>query len=360
MKKQYIKDLRAGMPVDSIFVISRKTIKKTKSEQDYCLVCLQDKDGLIDGIMWPKAIINSDLFEEGDFVKINGIVSEYKGTRQIEISSIKKVDEGEKIEYSDFIRATKKNINEMFSEMLSFIESIENKPLKKLLNLFFEDEKFSESFCNSTAAVQYHHAYKGGLLEHTLSVIKICDFLSKNYPSLNRDILLAGVILHDVGKIREYQFDEKNNVTIKISDEGKLLGHITIGYGMVLEKISQIKGFSRDLKDRLLHIILSHHGAKEFGSPKRPKILEAFVVYHVDHMDADVGGFSIILEESGGRVEWSEFVKNFERSIFLKELDLQEGIGVNSDDTNHEEVEDIDDINLIREKKTDLSQDELF
>jgi len=129
-------------------------------------------------------------------------------------------------------------------------------------------------------------------------------------------LLITGAILHDIGKIKEYMVD----IVIKITDEGRLLGHITIGYGMILEKIKEIEAFPEDLKERLLHIILSHHGQKEFGSPKRPKILEAFIVYHVDHMDADVGGFNIILEESGGKSDWSEYARNFERSIMLKEL----------------------------------------
>ncbi|MBM3713930.1 MAG: HD domain-containing protein, partial [Actinobacteria bacterium] len=180
-----------------------------------------------------------------------------------------------------------------------------------------------------------------------------------NYKKLNRDLLLAGAVLHDIGKIREYKFDKKN-ITIGVSNEGKLLGHITIGYGMVLGKIKEIKSFPEDLKERLLHIILSHHGAKEFGSPKRPKILEAFVVYHVDHMDADIGGFCIVAEESGGRAEWSEYLKNFERSIYLKELNLAQDFDEYFIDTDPGEVEDIDDKNLFRKKKTELEQDELF
>ena len=136
---------------------------------------------------------------------------------------------------------------------------------------------------------------------------------------INRDLLLAGAILHDIGKIREYSA----GITTKITDEGKLLGHITIGYGIVLEKIKQIKGFPKELEERLLHIILSHHGQKEFGSPKRPKILEAFIVYHIDYLDADIGGFSIQLEESGERLEWSDYLRNFERSIFLRKPDFK-------------------------------------
>jgi len=256
------------------------------------------------------------LFKEGDFANIQGEVTDYKGSKQLLVNSLQKIENKAEIEYSDFIRTSKRNVAEMYLEMKTFINSIETICLKKLLDSFFEDKKFKEEFSNATAAVKYHHAYKGGLLEHSLNIVKICDKLSEIYENLNRDLLITGAILHDIGKIKEYKVD----IIIKITDEGRLLGHITIGYGMILEKIKEIEEFPEDLKERLLHIILSHHGQKEFGSPKRPKILEAFIVYHVDHMDADVGGFNIILEENGGKSDWSEYAKNFERSIMLKEL----------------------------------------
>ena len=320
MKKQYISDLKEGSSVDSLFVVSKKLIKKKKNNEDYCVITLQDKEGSIEAIIWTEAFRNAEDFGEGDFVSVRGNVSEYRGGKQLTISSITKVKNKEDIEYSDFIRTTKENIDSMFSEIKSYIESIGNHYLKKLLNLFFEDKDFVRRFCHATAASRYHHAYRGGLLEHTLSVTKICDFLSGVYRNLNRDLLISGAILHDVGKIREYEVD----VIIKVTDEGKLLGHITIGYGWVLEKIKQIGGFPEDLKERLLHMVLSHHGHKEFGSPRRPKILEAFVLYHVDHMDADVGGYNIILEESGEGEDWSTFAKNFERSVMLKKLKLED------------------------------------
>ena len=319
-KKQFINELEKGTQVDSIFMISKKLVKQKKSGQDYCLICLQDKGGSIDGVIWTEAferLSNADrLFKEGDFANIQGEITDYKGSKQLLVNSLQKIENKAEIEYSDFIRTSKRNAAEMYSEMKTFINSIESIHLKKLLDSFFEDKKFKEELSNATAAVQYHHAYKGGLLEHSLNVAKICDKLSGIYENLNRDLLITGAILHDIGKIKEYKVD----IVIKITDEGRLLGHITIGYGMILEKIKEIEEFPEDLKERLLHIILSHHGQKEFGSPKRPKILEAFIVYHVDHMDADVGGFNIILEENGGKSDWSEYAKNFERSIMLKEL----------------------------------------
>ena len=331
MKKQYISDLKVGTFIDSLFVVSKKLIKKKKNNEDYCVVTLQDKEGSIEAVIWTEAFRNTEDFGEGDFVSVRGDVSEYRGGKQLTISFITKVKNKEDIEYSDFIRTTKEDTDGMFSEIKSYIGSIGNHYLKKLLNLFFEDKDFVRSFCHATAASMYHHAYMGGLLEHTLSVTKICDFLSGVYSNLNRDLLISGAILHDIGKIREYEV----GVIIKVTDEGKLLGHITIGYGWILEKIKQIGGFPEDLKERILHMILSHHGHKEFGSPRRPKILEAFVLYHVDHMDADVGGYNIILEKSREGEDWSAFAKNFERSVMLKKLKLnaidQEHIDIDND-----------------------------
>jgi 3'-5' exoribonuclease len=208
----------------------------------------------------------------------------------------------------------------MFTEILEFIEGLENKHLKQLLRLFMSNKKFVNDYKTSTAAVRYHHAFQGGLLEHSLNVAKICDKATDIYDNLNRDLLIAGAILHDVGKIKEYS----SGVNLKMTNTGRLLGHITIGYGWVLEKISQIKGFPPDLSDRLLHIILSHHGHLEYGSPKRPKIMEAFIVYHADHLDGDIGGFNIIMENTSDENDWSEYVRNFERPVYVRQLDLTE------------------------------------
>lgn len=223
----------------------------------------------------------------------------------------------------------------MLKEIFGYIDSIKNSYLRKLLKIFFNDKSFVEQFCYSSAAVQYHHAYIGGLIEHTLSTVKLCNFIAENYKEIKavqkaythindfKDLIVAGAILHDIGKIEEYKA-EKSGAFIKTSDKGKLIGHITIGYGMVLEKISKIKDFPVQLKDRLLHIILSHHGHKEFGSPKRPKTIEAFIVYHADHLDADIGGFSSAMENNADGAEWSEYLKNFDRSVLLKEFNLEE------------------------------------
>jgi len=317
-KGQFISDLNIGARVSTIFAVAKKQIKRKRNGDEYCTVNFQDRDGNIDGVLWTETYSNAGDFNEGDFVLVEGEVKEYKGSRQLVVGSIKKIKDKEDLKYSDYIKTTKKDIDKMFSDIMEYTARIKNPYFKKLIDLFFNDKGFVEVFKNSAAAVRYHHAFKGGLLEHTLAVTRICDSLSKIYDILNYDLLISGAILHDIGKISEY----KTVVSTEITDEGKLLGHITIGYGMILDKIKQIKDFPVDLKNRLLHIILSHHGHKEFGSPKRPKILEAFVVFHVDYLDADIGGYNIILDGNKSGADWSDYAKNFEGSVFLKELEL--------------------------------------
>lgn len=360
-KKQFISDLKIGVKVESVFMVADKQVRKKKNGDDYCTVVLQDREGSIEGVMWTEVYHNAEDFNKRDFVLVEGDVGGYRGGRQLNITSLKRIEDRGNIEHADFIKTSRKDINGMFDEIKEYIAGVKSSYVKKLLDLYFCDEKFIKEFKDSTAAVQYHHAFKGGLLEHTLAVVKICHAAYKIYGNLNYDLLISGAILHDIGKIREY----RTTITTEVTDEGKLLGHITIGYSWVLEKIKQIEGFPEDLKNRLLHIILSHHGHKEFGSPKRPKILEAFIVYHADHMDADIGGYSIILEENKSGNDWSDYVKNFERSVLLKKLELPDseygGDIAHSADDNAGEIQDDSDVTgSTGSGKKDEGQDGLF
>lgn len=318
-KDKFIKDLKSSIneKIASVFIISKIIRKQAKSrntgsaDEAYCLLKLQDKSGLIDAIIWPDVYrkfkklldpegresknkesqgeetiveLKAEKLKEEDCVEVEGIVSEYKGDLQIVVSSIKRADSSE-IDYSCFIRSLpEENKQNLVRELQEIIELVEDEYLKSLLDLFFKDKKIFEDFNKSAAAVKYHHAYSGGLIEHSVKVAKNCIMVSGNYPELNKDLLIAGALLHDIGKIEEYY----TGLTIKITDEGNLLGHIAMGYGMVREKILEIGGFPGKTAKELLHIIISHHGYKEFGSPRVPETQEAFVVYHMDHLDADI------------------------------------------------------------------------
>jgi 3'-5' exoribonuclease len=320
-KEQFTSDLAVGGKVESTFAVAGKQVRQKKNGEDYCTVMLQDREGTIDGVLWTEAFIRSEDFNVGDFVFVKGDVKAYKGGRQVVINSIKKIEDSGDIKTSDYLKTSRRDIEVMFGEIKEYISRVNNPYLGKLLDMFFGDGKFVEDFKSSTAAMFYHHAFKGGLLEHTLNVTKICDAIYGVYKNLNYGLLISGAILHDIGKIKEY----KTRVATEVTDEGRLLGHVTIGYGWILEKINKIDGFPEDLSNRLLHIILSHHGHREFGSPKRPKILEAFIVYHADHMDADVGGFNVLLEENKDGSDWSDYTKIFERPVLLKKLGVDDG-----------------------------------
>ena len=291
MKKElFVKDLKDGTSIHSSFVVTKiiRRIKKSQradaADEEYCQVRLQDCTGSIDGIIWPEALRNAPDFSEVDCVLVKATVSQFKGLPQLVISSLEKVPAGE-VDYSCFTRSIAAEDKEkMVLEIKELLSSIKNPGLVQLLDSFFNDSDLFNAYTNSAAAVKYHHAYSGGLLEHSLAVAKNCEMVSRNYPELNRDLLIAGALLHDIGKIEEY----RTGVIIKITDEGGLIGHIAIGYGMVLDRIKSISGFSKNLAKNLLHIIISHHGYKEFGSPRVPETPEAFVVYHMDHMDADI------------------------------------------------------------------------
>ncbi len=354
-KKQFITDIKVGDNFDSTVIVSEKQVKKKKNGEDYCTVTFQDRTGTIEGILWTEVFLGAGDFSEGDLVSIKSIIKEYRGSKQLIVNSLKKLEKDDDQDLSDYIKSTSKDIDSMFDEILGYIESMENKYLKELLNIFMADKGFVKNYRTSTAAVRYHHAYQGGLLEHSLNVVKICDMLAGIYDNLNRDLLIAGAVLHDIGKIKEYS----SGINLKITNTGRLLGHITIGYGWVQEKIGQVKGFPADLADRLLHIILSHHGRLEFGSPKRPKILEAFVVYHADHLDGDIGGFNIILENANNENDWSEYVKNFERPIYLKKLELGEEENMNKEGLNSQ-IDNKDSNNDSGPSPEETEQDELF
>src|SRR4030065_1383372 len=253
-KKQFISDLEVGGKADTMFIVANKQIRKKKDGKAYCAVTLQDRAGSIEDVLWTEVYCNTEDFTEGDFVLVQGDIKEYKGCKQLVIGTIQKIENKENIDYSEYIKTSGKNIDEMFERIKKYADGVKNPYLKKLLGLFFEDKKFEDDFKNAAAAVRYHHAFKGGLLEHTLSVTEICDAIYRVYRNLNYDLLISGAILHDIGKIREY----RTQVPTEGTDEGRLLGHITIGYGWGLEKIKKKERFPKDFRHRILHILSGH------------------------------------------------------------------------------------------------------
>ena len=313
-KEIYLKDIKQGDKIASTFLATEKNMAFSLKGAPYLNVRLKDKTGELDGKVWDNAIEFDRQFKKGDIIYIEGKAASYKNAIQISIVNIKKYA-GEDIEPADYLPAAKGNVANMFNEMLTYIEKIQTKPLQALLQAFFNDQKTAELFQRAPAAKGFHHIYLGGLLEHTLSVVRLLDKVADHYLNLDRDLLLAGGMLHDIGKIYEFNYES----LIEYSDEGRLIGHIVMGVEMINKKIETIPDFPAPLALKMRHIILSHHGEFEFGSPKRPKTLEALVVHFIDDLDAKLNGFqSFISDSNNPDSDWTVYNRFFERFLYKK------------------------------------------
>ncbi len=302
MKAQFVDKLVIGEKVDSLFSVKYKHPVREygKPFKGFMFaVGLADRTGEIELTYWGgnnKEIVQKlyDSFRENDVLSVTGIVGKFKESLKIDVNEGSgKIEKVEKFEIEDFIPSAK-NITQMEKEFLEIKNSVKEPNLKKLLDLFFSDNDFFEKFKRAPAAMYIHQAYIGGLLEHSLNVAKICDFLRTLYPSLDRDVMIASALLHDIGKIKEFQV----TTNIKQTEEGMLRGHITIGEEMVLDKIKQIDQFPETMKIKIAHILLSHHGGLENGSPKEPHFSEAIAVYYADEFDSKLSQWIKIIQEA--------------------------------------------------------------
>ena len=311
-KEIYLKDIKQGDKIASTFLAAEKNMAFSLKGAPYLNVRLKDKTGELDGKVWDNATEFDRQFKKGDIIYIEGRAAIYKNSIQISIVNIKKYL-GDDIEPADYLPVAKGDVAAMFSEMLTYIEKIQTKPLQALLKAFFNDQKTAELFQRAPAAKGFHHIYLGGLLEHTLSVVRLLDKVADHYPNLDRDLLLAGGMLHDIGKIYEFNYES----LIEYSDEGRLIGHIVMGVEMMNKKIDAIPDFPAPLALKMRHIILSHHGEFEFGSPKRPKTLEALVVHFMDDLDAKLNGFQSFINDSNNPdSDWTVYNRFFERFLY--------------------------------------------
>lgn len=307
---KYIKDYKDGDRLFDIYFCKYKSSAVTKNGKSYDNVIIQDKTGTLDAKIWEPNNAGIADFDAMDYIEVYGDVTSFNGALQVNIKRVRKCDEGEYDE-SEYMPVSKKNLDEMYAEMLKIIESINNTYLKTLLRKFFvEDKTFAERFKKASAAKSVHHGFIGGLLEHTLSVTKLCEYYCTAYPVLNRDILLTAAICHDIGKVREISAFPINDYT----DEGQFLGHIVIGSEMVSEKAKEINGFPHMLEMQLKHCILAHHGEYEYGSPKKPALIEAVALNRADDTDAKIETFTEILESSQD-TGWLGFNRLFDSNL---------------------------------------------
>ena len=278
---KYIESFREGERVSGVYLCKFKQAALTKAGKPYDIVILQDKTGTIDSKIWDPGSIGIDEFDVLDYVDITGDITSFQGNLQLSIKRARKVSEGE-YDPKDYLPVSEYDVEGMFVELRGYIDSIKNPYLNKLLHAFFDDAAFEKRFKFHSAAKSVHHGFVGGLLEHTLSVTRNCDFFAKNYTILNRDLLLTAAIFHDLGKLNELSTFPENDYT----DAGNLLGHIVIGCEWITDEVRKIDGFPEVLANELKHCILAHHGELEFGSPKKPALVEALCLSFADNLDA--------------------------------------------------------------------------
>ena len=289
---KYLKDYREGDRVDAIYLCKFKQSAVTKNGKPYETVILQDKTGTLDAKIWNPNDAGIDEFEALDFIYVSGEIVSFQGAFQVNVKRIRRTQEGE-YDPGEYLPVSKKDIGQMYEELKKLIESVENPYCKQLLKkLFVENKEFAGRFCKSSAAKTVHHGFVGGLLEHTLSVTKLCDYYCTQYPVLNRDLLLTAAMCHDIGKTKEISPFPENDYT----DEGNLLGHIVMGSEMVSDVAREIPGFPPVILGELKHCILAHHGELEYGSPKKPALVEAEALNFADNTDAKMETFTELLE----------------------------------------------------------------
>lgn len=309
---RYIQDLREGSAVKDVYLCKQKNAATTKNGKEYYNVILQDKTGTIDAKVWDTNSFGIAEFSAHDYVFINGDVTSFNGALQVNIKQARVADSGDYNE-ADYFPVSSKNIDEMYAELLDIIGKIDNVYLKKLLQAFFvEDKTFIERFKKSSAAKTVHHGFIGGLLEHTLSVTKLCAYFCNTYPVLKKDLLLTAAICHDIGKTKELSAFPDNDYT----DEGNLLGHIVMGTEMISDKIREIPDFPAVLAGELKHCIIAHHGKLEFGSPKVPALMEAVALNYADDTDAKLQMFTELVNKTD-TYDWLGYNRLLESNVRL-------------------------------------------
>src|SRR5579863_9662464 len=313
MKEFYICDCnrQENKIITSNFVVVSKQIKPKKTGEPYLALILGDRSGQLDAKMWDNVEEVLNAFEQDDFLKIKGLVNKYKNRFQLTIHKIRKLGESE-IEFSDYLPKTTRNIDELWQTLADFVASFQDPHLKSLIQAFMSDPEIAAAYRNAPAAKTLHHAYIGGLLDHVVSLFRSCDLVSRNYPQVNRDLLLTGAFLHDIGKIHELAYNRSFSYTTR----GQLLGHMIIELEMLQAKLALVPDFPAELKTLLEHLIISHHGEYEFGSPKLPMFPEALLLHYMDDLDSKMEAMRAHFErEADLESPWSSYNASLGRPL---------------------------------------------
>jgi len=310
-KSVFIKDIRPGDIINDSFLAFEKNMAVTLKGNPYLNLRLRDKTGEIDGRVWDNAEALSSAFKRGDVIFIKAKATSYRDVTQLTITNIAVLDD-DAVDPADYSPQSRSDRDEMFGALKEIVSSVANPSLRALLDALFDDPEIAGALRTAPAAKGFHHSYIGGLLEHTLSVTRVLDAIVPFYPQADRDLVITGGILHDIGKISELSFTKM----IDYTDEGRLIGHIVLGLELLNRKIAGIEGFPENLAMKLRHIMVSHHGELEFGSPKRPKTLEALLVNYVDDLDAKANAFREFMNDADDDSDWTPYHRLLERFLY--------------------------------------------
>jgi 3'-5' exoribonuclease len=314
MKSPYIGDLQPNQVVTGVFLVQSKDIRQKKTGEPYLSLLLGDRTGEIDAKMWDNVADVLDTFERDDFVRVRGLMQVYQNRPQFTIHKMVRVEDRE-VDFADYFPCSERSPEEMFAELRGIVSGIGNPHLRALLDAFMDDEQIAAAYRAAPAAKSVHHAFLGGLIEHVLSLCKLARMTAGHYRDIDLDLLLAGVILHDVGKTRELTFDR----SFGYSSEGQLLGHIVIGLRMIDEKLARLPEFPKETRTLLEHMLISHHGELEFGSPRVPLFPEALLLHHLDNLDSKMECMrAAIAHDRHASGCWTGYIAPLERVVLKK------------------------------------------
>lgn len=312
MAKKMVADLRPGEPVDAVFMVASVQLRSTRSGSSYLNLKLQDRTGQIEGKLWDVTEAFAATIHNDDFVLVKGRCEPYQNQLQVNAKSITKADT-DGLRLGDFLPQSQHDPVQMLRDLTEILSGMEDKDYKALVEVFLKDKEFCAAFRTAPAAMSNHHAYLGGLLEHTLSMMRVAVKIAEHYTDLRRDLLLTGVFLHDVGKVEELSYKR----SFQYTTPGNLVGHLILGVLMLEERARQLPDFPPEKLNMLRHLILSHHGTYEFGSPRLPMFAEAMALHYLDNLDAKLKDISeLIAEDQGPDAEWTDYSRRLDRKIY--------------------------------------------
>jgi 3'-5' exoribonuclease len=324
MSRRYVQQLTDGENIEEIYLVVDKQMRANRNGNLYLQVDLRDRTGAINARLWNAGEHLFRSFDVGDFVQVKAKVQLFQGALQMILSQIERI-ETQKVELADFLPHTEQDVSKLLERLRAILRKLTNPHLRALVECFLMDDKFVAGLCRAPAGVRNHHAYLGGLLEHVVTLLDAADRLLPLYPDVDRDFLLAGIFLHDLGKVKELSYDR----AFAYTDEGQLVGHLIIGVEMLNEKLAQVpeltgEPFPEELVLRLKHMILSHHGSYEFGSPKLPMTPEAIALHALDNFDAKVHSFTRDIREDKNQTSaWTPFNPSMQRRLFKGSVNVE-------------------------------------